>query len=105
MNDNTECNIIINENEEDDFNLAYQQMINNDKLICGIVEDYNEIEFVTESKDIKIFTNNFASQKVSQETSKVSVRTKSVCGETNIVLDTLDIPVKFKSCKLLQHIN
>jgi hypothetical protein len=101
----SEYNILINENEEDHFNIAFKLMLNcdNDKFIGGILEDSYVNEIKSESKPIEI-KNSFSSEKESKQTSKAFGRSKSVCKILAKII-SLDMDEKSKSCKFIKKIN
>lgn len=98
---NAERNIIVIDNEEDDFDLAYQQMINKDEIILDIG---NVNYVVNEQKDIEKTAKKLSTQKQLQTTNLYRRSNSEYIGRY-IAFDILDIPVKYKSCKRLQHIN
>ena len=102
----SEYNILINENEEDHFNIAFKLMLNcdNDKFIGGILEDSYDNEIKSESRPIEI-NNNFSSENESkQSSSKAFGRSKSVCKILAKII-SLDMDEKSKSCKFIKKIN
>ena len=103
---NEKINIIIVEDEEDQFYKAYKQIISNDQSICSIGEDYIEIEKVSASNEIEKCNNTFSSQNESPETSKIYKSSKSLCNvseSNNAHSDLSNISKKCKSCKCLQN--
>ena len=99
-------NILLNQNEEDHFDIAFQLMIDDDSPIGGIGENFygNEVkvEFNTESEQIE--NNSFSQEKESNNNSKIMRKSNSVCKIIEKEI-SLDISEKSKSCKILTKIN